>query len=174
MFQFLIGWLQTQNFSSSTSQFLSFNSLQVGYKPFSCLKNEESSLCFNSLQVGYKPYTLYWNLKQFNCFNSLQVGYKPSKRPQPNGLYLVFQFLIGWLQTGCSTVIGSSFPYKACFNSLQVGYKRVFRLLFRHSREVSIPYRLATNVPIGFTISYWIHEFQFLIGWLQTISDTNI
>ena len=54
MFQFLIGWLQTEKVVLPFFLCPCFNSSQVGYKPVvSC--NESPTLCgFNSSQVGYK------------------------------------------------------------------------------------------------------------------------
>ncbi len=64
--------------SFSGSVYISFNSLQVGYKRDGALKGgKQSSSGFNSLQVGYKLEMCWVPLGTFWCFNSLQVGYKP-------------------------------------------------------------------------------------------------
>ena len=81
---------------------------------------------------------------------------------------VLFQFLIGWLQTPVS-FIQSLFNLR-CFNSLQVGYKLIDEGLGETWAKVSIPYRLATNLSASLNDGC-IPKFQFLIGWLQTMSN---
>ena len=69
-------------------------------------------------------------------------------------LRLMFQSLIGWLQTIIDGKGG--WQYLFCFNPLQVGYKHAV-LFYQTLRSVSvsIPYRLATNamlIAAGLTV----------------------
>ena len=166
-FQFLIGWLQTQErVTLMAMKSMSFNSSQVGYKLNTSVKApkigntvsiphrlatndlwytlaEQDSRCFNSSQVGYKLKEIIVDDEFSKSFNSLQVGYKLS-------------------------LINAHAASGSSFNSLQVGYKPfsfscVLLLYF-----VSIPYRLATNGGLICTTVIFKLEFQFLIGWLQT------
>ena len=148
---------------------LRFNSLQVGYKQGRKLGLD---LYYSAVSI---PYRLATNLKKENG----RIWLEPA-----------FQFLIGWLQTYSKTS-QQSLKIQS-FNSLQVGYKHTMLYVFlggvtygfnslqvgyKHGSGdarvqsvyvVSIPYRLATNLPCHVK-PLQIIRFQFLIGWLQTI-----
>ena len=145
---------------------MSFNSLQVGYKPWMLRALEMtravsipyrlatnftvaasavlSNFGFNSLQVGYKQITEV--LKEIEK-RVVSIPYRLATN-RSNTCYvhsvMLFQFLIGWLQTTARNHHLYIYPR---FNSLQVGYKLIHDEMTRITFDniVSIPYRLATN-----------------------------
>ena len=123
---------------------MSFNSLQVSYKHLQA----RGALC-SPYQVSI-PYRLATNSASFCIFTRITSS---------------FQFLIGQLQTLVYlnihfVLLAVSIPYRLATNQAQP--------YFPHkTQKVSIPYRLATNF-FQFASSIFFHQFQFLIGQLQT------
>ena len=193
-FQSLIGWLQTgtsarmQSISFSvsipyrlatnatnqpytTAPTVCFNPLQVGYKLGLHQQPMNLSIGFNPLQVGYKLKDVVVDIANDVSFNPLQVGYKLSLCKRNNNSHCVFQSLIGWLQT-----LSASRPNIIYF-PVSIPYRLATNLgnswCNNYSWQVSIPYRLATNSNGGAIKGGQTDQFQSLIGWLQTIPDTN-
>ena len=143
MFQFLIGWLQTNKSAESTCKCYG---VSIPYR-----------LATNTVH-SREPHN------SMGSFNSLQVGYKhrgAGKTPFYDEVSIPYRL---------ATNGSSGFAYHEemqGFNSLQVGYKQVFPQSLYGDKRVSIPYRLATN-RYFLRVSTGINEFQFLIGWLQT------
>ena len=146
---------------------IGFNSLQVGYKH---QKNFQEKPLLQEVSIPYRLATnkswLIVNTIPIVGFNSLQVGYKQDIETPRTEYFvevsipyrlatnkfekfkifqiLLFQFLIGWLQTNYSR---NTRGIGVSFNSLQVGYKpRTIMLNGKPFLTVSIPYRLATNL----------------------------
>ena len=144
-----------------------FNSLQVSYKLHSMNKSLYTFSSFNSLQVSYKlVYKVDFLFSVQFGFNSLQVSYKPIVN-QPSGtIAILFQFLIGQLQTDNKSAY--KLPHHYGFNSLQVSYKPFRRFKLRcfcfcfNSLQVS--YKHLSDR----TYKSADRKFQFLIGQLQT------
>ena len=120
------------------------------------------------------PYRLATNddtirevIKGGDGFNPLQVGYKPKEAQIYIRQKQQFQSLIGWLQTFLILC-----PIKRAdkFQSL-IGWLQTqnYRLQIEKQKQVSIPYRLATNSGNGLFLFYLKNLFQSLIGWLQTV-----
>ena len=150
-FQFLIGWLQTNTeqyylYRQKQFQFL-IGWLQTGIINWGIL------CVFIGVSIPYRLAT------------NLSFSYRSKE-------YFEFQFLIGWLQTQLNSAVSSlvtfvSIPYRLATNR--------FKGLSSGDKEatVSIPYRLATNTSCGEGNFFECSWFQFLIGWLQTDSQTR-
>ncbi len=166
LFQFLIGWLQTRRVIQNLYEKKPFQFL-IGWLQ---TRDENGGMT----EIAWFQFLIGW-LQTVSISTGYRVKYQ-------------FQFLIGWLQTEIegalnpevfesfnSLQVGYKLPGKGwiispdhCFNSLQVGYKRMFLIRrYRQLKQVSIPYRLATNKTTWMTMQR-ILKFQFLIGWLQT------
>ena len=101
--------------------------------------------CFNSLQVGYKQQICNILQSTKKGFNSLQVGYK--RKPRSTEVH-----------------------HKASFNSLQVGYKPSWEYTLPENHDPGF-----NSLQVGYkhnsidTVITDPPQFQFLIGWLQTM-----
>ena len=101
------------------------------------------------------------------CFNSLQVRYKPVIQPKISRAVVMFQFLIGTLQT--QVILLEFFFPQISFNSLQVRYKRFFSA--HGKRSGKFQFLIGTLQLMNFCQCYHLfHGFQFFIGTLQTRS----
>ena len=146
MFQFLIGWLQTQSIVQYTIK--SF-CVSIPYR----LATNLYLIIINFLHIWKFQFLIGWlqTCRKYRCVTSswkfqFLIGWLQTKKFLQflQFLNFQFQFLIGWLQTH-SLQIKKSYSVKS-FNSLQVGYKRTTNMIKRFALLlVSIPYRLATN-----------------------------
>ena len=149
LFQFLIGRLGTLKKLKNLSKVedVSIPYRQARYLD-DCYSKYSSPYGFNSLQVGQVQFI---------------ISYKKSNLMQ-------FQFLIGRLGTREGLTFDSNGD---CFNSLQVGQVPMKRLHKQNSYSVSIPYRQARYEREDLKILFDA-TFQFLIGRLGTISQSNL
>ena len=128
-----------------------------------------SNMSFNSSQVGWKPYHSSLFIISLHCFNSSQVGWKRWWSWGANISLQVsipqkFQFLIGRLETGEPGAAWSglivSIPHRQAGNA-------PLPFFLQRAGAVSIPHRQAGN-SIFQRPTLKMALFQFLIGRLET------
>ena len=167
MFQFLIGWLQTSTRGRVDNGKAVFQFL-IGW-----LQTNRKGLFLTIRMIVSIPHRLATNSHRDRApsfFSDVSIPHRLATNILKISQYflgrILFQFLIGWLQT-----TSESFAFTStfvCFNSSQVGYKlRDIFVRWLWTDGVSIPHRLATNF-CSTKYSPALSGFQFLIGWLQT------
>ena len=155
-FQFLIGWLQT-----------------VPYKLLNAVVRKLFQFLIGWLQTHTGVFRLHKRTHRVSIPYRLATNIYRRGRYEPKKEK--FQFLIGWLQTTkhlCLLVVIFlvSIPYRLATND----YGRKEK--WPGCQKVSIPYRLATNTRLQRAGKIRGGVFQFLIGWLQTITakESNV
>ena len=98
-FQFLIGWLQTLRGTPVKWLDLEFQFLIGWLQTMQKMKLYQIIISFNSLQVGYKPILYDYDNKKNSRFQFLIGWLQTLKEGIDVGITKQFQFLIGWLQT---------------------------------------------------------------------------
>ena len=123
---------------------------------------------FNSLQVGYKLFltveTMDWKAVEFQFL----IGWLQTiLRVFQMLVQTVFQFLIGWLQTSPLHTPSEldaqvSIPYRLATNLLNIHL--ILTRCYQSFNSLQVGYKQAISISTVIKLA----SFQFLIGWLQT------